>query len=140
IEIFGKDGLAKADETLFLKPGDIVQVPVNPNWYKTEVVTLDGLFLHAGKYGLLHPGEKLASVIERAGGFRENAYVEGGRFYRSKDSVGRVGVDIHKAVLSPRGKTNISLVGGDSIYIPERLTTVKVVGEVGFETSVLFQE
>jgi protein involved in polysaccharide export with SLBB domain len=96
--------------------------------------------MHPGKYGLLYPGEKLSAVIERAGGFKENAYVEGGRFFRTKDSVGRVGVDIRKAVHSPRSKANISLVGGDSIFIPERLNTVKVMGEVGFETSVLYQE
>jgi polysaccharide export outer membrane protein len=133
-------GNGQSYENLALKAGDILQVPVNPNWYKTEVVTLDGLFLHPGKYGLLQPGEKLASVIERAGGFKENAYIQGARFFRYKDSVGRVGVDISKAVRSPRSKVNISLVDGDSIYVPERLTTVKVMGEVGFETSVLFQE
>lgn len=140
LAINSADGLAKSDELLLLSPGDVVQIPVNPNWYKTEVVTLEGLFLHPGKYGLLHPGEKLASVIERAGGFKDNAYVQGGRFFRAKDSVGRVGVDLHKALHSPGSKANISLVAGDSIFIPERLTTVKVIGEVGFETSVLYQE
>jgi polysaccharide biosynthesis/export protein len=140
IKVEVKPGLANSDEGFALSPNDLVHVPVDPSWYKTEVVTLEGLFLHPGKYGLLHPGEKLASVIERAGGFKENAYVAGGRFFRTKDSVGRVGVDIRKAVSQPRGKANIALVGGDSIYIPERLNTVKVVGEVGFETSVLFLE
>jgi polysaccharide biosynthesis/export protein len=139
IAIATKDGLAKVQESMTLQPGDFVQVPVNPNWYKTEVVTLEGLFLHPGKYGLLFPGEKLASVIERAGGFRDNAYVAGGRFFRSRDSVGRVGVDIMRAMESQRSKANIALVGGDSIFVPERSNTVKVVGEVGFETSVLFK-
>jgi protein involved in polysaccharide export with SLBB domain len=115
-------------------------VPVNPNWYKTEVVTLDGLFQHPGKYGLLHPGETLADIINRAGGFKDNAYVAGGRFFRSRDSVGRVGVDIKRALESPRSKANIPLVGGDSIFVPERANTVKVMGEVGFETSVLYKD
>lgn len=140
ITIETKEGLAKTNESSRLRPGDLVQVPVNPNWYKTEVVTLDGLFLHPGKYGLLFPGEKLAAVIERAGGFKENAYVAGGRFFRSRDSVGRVGVDIKRALESPRSKANIPLVGGDSIFVPERANTVKVMGEVGFETSVLFKD
>jgi polysaccharide export outer membrane protein len=134
-----EDGLAKTESDFRLNPGDLVQVPVDPQWYQKEVVTLDGLFLHPGKYALLHPGEKLSSVVQRAGGFKGNAYVEGGRFFRSRDSVGRVGVDIALGVRSPRSKTNIALVGGDSIYIPERLNTVKVIGEVGFETSVLFK-
>ncbi|MDB5047911.1 MAG: protein involved in polysaccharide export, contains domain of the beta-grasp fold [Fibrobacteres bacterium] len=134
------DGLAKSGPGFLLKANDFVQVPIDPRWYKKEIVTLDGLFMHPGKYALLFPGEKLASVVERAGGFKDDGYVRGGRFFRSKDSVGRVGVDLKRAVESPRSKANISLMGGDSIFVPERLNTVKVVGEVGFETSVLIQE
>lgn len=140
IDLRIEEGLAKSGENFLLRPRDLVQVPVDPSWYTKEVVTLEGLFLKPGKYALLYPGEKLASVLERAGGFKLNAYVEGGRFFRSKDSVGRVGVDIKRALSHPRNKVNIPMVGGDSIYIPERLNTVKVIGDVGFETSVLFQE
>jgi polysaccharide biosynthesis/export protein len=130
----------KPSENYRLKPQDIVQVPVDPRWYKKEVVILEGLFTRPGKYALLYPGEKLVSVIQRASGFKDNAYIAGGRFFRSRDSVGRVGVDIQKAWNRPRSKANIALVGGDSIFIPERLNTVKVIGEVGFETSILFEE
>jgi protein involved in polysaccharide export with SLBB domain len=134
------DGLDKTDPGIPLQPNDVVQIPINPRWYQKEIVTLDGLFQHPGKYALLFPGERLASVIERAGGFKENAYVEGGRFFRARDSVGRVGVDLRAALAHPGRKLNIPLVGGDSIYVPERLNTVKVIGEVGFETSLLYKE
>ncbi|MEO6096592.1 MAG: SLBB domain-containing protein [Fibrobacteria bacterium] len=140
IDLSIKEGLSKTGENFALHRHDLVQVPVDPRWYLKEVVILDGLFLHPGKYALLYPGEKLAAVIGRAGGFKQNAYIEGGRFFRSKDSVGRVGVSIKSALDHPKAKINIPLVGGDSIFIPERLNTVKVIGEVGFETSVLFQE
>lgn len=133
-------GLAVDEQSYPLMATDFVHIPVDPRWYKKEIVTLDGLFEQPGKYALLYPGEKLADVIERAGGFKKNAYVEGGRFFRSRDSVGRVGVDVHKATESPRSKMNIPLVGGDSLYIPEKSNTVKVIGEVGFETSVLVKE
>ena len=123
-----------------LQPNDLIHVPVDPRWYQKEIVTLEGLFMRPGKYALLYPGEKIYSVIERATGFKASAYVEGGRFFRSKDSVGRVGVDIKKALENPRGKSNIAMVGGDSLFIPYRLNTVKVIGEVGFETSVLIKD
>ncbi len=123
-----------------LNPNDFVQIPIDPKWYKKEIVSLEGLFIHPGKYSLLYPGEKMSSVMSRAGGFKQNAYVEGGRFFRVKDSVGRVGVDLAKAIDRPKSKANIPMVGGDSIYIPDRLNTVKVIGEVGFETSLLFQD
>jgi protein involved in polysaccharide export with SLBB domain len=134
------EGISKSNSDFLLQANDLVQVPIDPKWYMKEIVTLDGLFLHPGKYALLYPGEKLSSVVQRVGGFKENAYVHGSRFFRYRDSVGRVGVDLAKAMSSPRSRANISLVNGDSIFVPERLSTVKVIGEVGFETSVLFQE
>ena len=140
IKLNFEETAAQADNGYRLSPNDFVQIPVDPNWYIKEIVSLEGLFLHPGKYSLLYPGEKISSVIARAGGFKPNAYVEGGRFFRSKDSVGRVGVEIRNAVTKPASKSNIQMVGGDSIFIPERLNTVKVIGEVGFETSVLQKE
>jgi polysaccharide export outer membrane protein len=123
-----------------LSPNDFVQIPVDPRWYKKEIVSIEGLVMHPGKMALLYPGEKLASVVARAGGFKPSAYIEGGRFFRSKDSVGRVGVNLGKAMVSPKSKSNIPMVGGDSLFVPERLNTVKVIGEVGFETSVLLKD
>jgi polysaccharide export outer membrane protein len=134
------EGLAKSEPVFPLMPNDLVQIPIDPKWYQKEVVVLDGLFLHPGKYALLYPGEPVSSVITRAGGFKEDAYVEGGRFFRTKDSVGRVGVDLRQALQKTKSKSNLPMEGGDSIFVPSRLNTVKVIGEVGFETSVLFKE
>ncbi|MBW8886654.1 MAG: SLBB domain-containing protein [Fibrobacteres bacterium] len=134
------DGLAETKERFQLKPNDFLQVPIDPRWYQKEVVILNGHFVHPGKYALLFPGETLNSVITRAGGFKPDAYVSGARLFRSKDSVGRVGLDFNKALRNSNSKQNISLVGGDSIVVPERLNTVKVVGEVGFATSVLYKD
>ena len=132
-------GLVKSVEPLKLKPHDMVHIPVDPRWYEMETVILEGLFLHPGKYALLYPGEKLSEVIQRTGGFKENAYVEGARFFRKKDGIGRVGVDVAYATRRTRSKANISLLQGDSIYLPERTSTVKVIGEISFETSVLYK-
>jgi polysaccharide biosynthesis/export protein len=134
------NGLDASSQKFELQPRDLVQLPTDPLWYTKEVVVLEGLFKHPGRYALLQPGERIASVIARAGGFKDGAYVEGGRFFRSKDSVGRVGVDIRRALAKPGRKADIALVNGDSIFIPSRMNTVKIIGEVGFETSVLFQE
>lgn len=140
VEVSMGDGLNKDEKNQELQPYDVVHIPMDPRWYRKEVVVLNGLFKRPGKYALLYPGEKLASVVERAGGFKDGAYIEGARFFRLKDSIGRVGVDVAHAVKHPKKKTNISLVGGDSLYVPEVSSTVKVIGEVGFETSVLYKE
>ncbi len=140
IQLTVDTGLVSQGNEFPLVPNDFVQVPVDPRWYRKEAVTLAGQFTHPGKYVLLVPGEKLTSVIERAGGFKDNAYITGSRLFRSKDSVGRIGLDFRTALKQPNSKENIGLMGGDSIFIPERLNTVKVIGEVGFETSVLYHE
>jgi polysaccharide biosynthesis/export protein len=140
VEVSMDIGLDKDEKSLDLQPYDVVHIPMDPRWYRKEVVTLNGLIKRPGKYALLYPGEKLASVVERAGGFKEGAYVEGARFFRQKDSIGRVGVDLAYAMKHPKKKSNISMVGGDSLYVPEVSSTVKVMGEVGFETSVLYRE
>jgi polysaccharide biosynthesis/export protein len=44
-------------------------------------VTVSGQVRFAGKY-LLHKNEKLSSLIERAGGYLDNAYLRGSRFTR----------------------------------------------------------
>lgn len=133
-------GLDKSEENSPLEPKDLIHVPIDPLWYDKEIVSLEGLFVRPGKYALLHPGERLSSVIKRAGGFKEDAYIQGGRYFRSRDSVGRVGVDVEAALRHIGRRADIPMVGGDSLYIPEIATTVKVIGEVGFETSVLYKE
>jgi protein involved in polysaccharide export with SLBB domain len=133
-------GLEKTDENYPLEAKDLIQIPIDPRWYDKEVVSLGGLFVRPGKYALLFPGERLSSVIKRAGGFKNDAYIQGGRYFRDRDSVGRVGVDVEAALRHTGRRADIPMVGGDSLYIPEVATTVKVIGEVGFETSVLFKE
>ncbi len=134
------NGLKSDSKDFPLQARDFILVPTDPNWYKKEVVTLAGEFKYPGKYSLLHPEEKLISVIKRSGGLKEHAYVPGFRFYREQNNVGRVGVDLNEALNNSDSRANIPMLGGDSIYIPERQLTVKVIGEVGFPTSVLFKK
>lgn len=65
-------GDASAD--VALKPGDELMVRKLSGW--TEIgsaVTLNGEVVHPGKYAI-QAGERLSSVIRRAGGFRPEAY------------------------------------------------------------------
>lgn len=53
------------------------------NWNEKMYVELKGLVRYPGKYAI-EQGEKLSSVILRAGGFLPNAFVEGGVFTREE--------------------------------------------------------
>jgi protein involved in polysaccharide export with SLBB domain len=57
-----------------LKPGDVVSIRRLAGWQDIGAsVTINGEVEHAGSYGI-DPGERLSSVLKRAGGFRESAY------------------------------------------------------------------
>ncbi len=75
-----------ASQDLELQPGDIVTVfsqddIPQPMDQQTKYVRLEGEFAHAGVYSVL-PGETLRSLVERAGGLTDKAYLYGADFTR----------------------------------------------------------
>ena len=70
------------DLNLTIRPFDRLVVPFDPNWYTQEVVHLNGAFKKPGEYALAHSGERLSSLLKRAGGYQSEAYLEGATFYR----------------------------------------------------------
>ena len=66
------DGDKTAD--VVLKPGDVVSIRRLSGWQDIGAsVTINGEVEHPGSYGI-EDGERLSSVLKRAGGFREDAY------------------------------------------------------------------
>ena len=66
------DGDKSAD--VMLKPGDVVSIRRLAGWQDIgATVTINGEIEHAGGYGI-ESGERLSSVLRRAGGFRKDAY------------------------------------------------------------------
>src|SRR5207245_8601524 len=84
--------------------------------------------------------DRLADLIERAGGLTRQAYPEGIRFVRVVNDVGRVNIDLRKALLDTGSGSNIILQPGDSIEIPEYQPAVKVGGAVNSPGSVLWKQ
>ena len=68
-------------QNVVLMPNDRLLVKRIPNWGSLQYVKLSGEFKFPGKYSF-HKGEKLSSVIERAGGYTDNAYLRGAVFKR----------------------------------------------------------
>ncbi|MDD2736997.1 MAG: SLBB domain-containing protein [Desulfuromonadaceae bacterium] len=68
---------------ILLEPFDELTVRRIPNWAeaKDRYVTLSGEFVFPGVYPI-YKGERLSSVIKRAGGFSEKAYPKGAKFTR----------------------------------------------------------
>jgi len=127
-----------------LVPWDHVEIQYNSDFYRPELVVLSGAFKNPGVYSLNFPEEPLERLITRAGGFLESSYLDGAKFYRRSLSAEApeytlVGVDFERT-LKKDSRNNVKLMDGDSIYIPEKSISVKVSGEVGLVTNVLWKK
>jgi polysaccharide biosynthesis/export protein len=113
---------------LMLKPLDKVFVRTKSEMLKNKLVTIGGEVFYPGKYPILYDGESLTSIIQRAGGIRTSAYLEGLRFNRA--GVGPIAINLPSDTSAEKGFKNIVLNENDSIYIPQKQTLVAVKGEV----------
>jgi protein involved in polysaccharide export with SLBB domain len=135
--------LASDASKFVLLKNDIVFIREIPNWSLQENVVVTGEVKFPGTYSLTSETERLSSVIERAGGLEPTAYLDAATFIRRKDSTGRMAIDF-EAALRHKGKKpskyDLVLAANDSINIPREPKTVKVTGQVGFPSSVLWEE
>ena len=74
--------LAKAKEFL-VQAHDEINIKRVPYWSEKQTVTLEGEVKFPGTY-VIHSGEKLSSVLERAGGFTDQAFLYGAVFSRKE--------------------------------------------------------
>ncbi len=74
----------EADTDVLLKPGDVLTIPQIGGWSDIGgAVHVTGQVLHPGRYGL-QEGEKLSSLLKRAGGFMPEAYPNGAILERAQ--------------------------------------------------------
>src|SRR5882757_2311224 len=67
-----------------LRNGDVLTIRQLPGWNDLGAsIALKGEVKHPGTYGI-RPGERLSSVLQRAGGFQEGAYVKGAVLERAQ--------------------------------------------------------
>ena len=73
-----------ASEDLPLRSGDVLAIRQVPGWKDIgAAVTVRGEVMHPSTYGI-EPGERLSSVLERAGGFSKQAYPYGAVLMRGE--------------------------------------------------------
>jgi polysaccharide export outer membrane protein len=140
-EYVGPPGLAfpasGAPEVL-LRPYDNVLILRQPNWELQRTVTLSGEVRFPGAYALKTKTERLSDVIQRAGGLTDEAYADGIIFNRLQGSVGRVGVELSKALGRYDSSDNLILRDGDNITIPAFNSVVTIRGAVNQPSTVAY--
>src|SRR4029077_21137124 len=123
-----------------LKPYDNVLILKQPEFDLQLTVTVTGQVRYPGTYSLRTKTDRLADLISRTGGLTQQAYAAGIRFVRAVDQVGRINVDLPRALRDTASSSNVVLQPGDAIEIPEYQPAVKVGGAVNSPGSVLWKE
>src|SRR5437762_8439879 len=113
-----------------LEPYDNVLILRQPEFDFQRTVVVVGEVRYAGTYSLRTKTDRLADLSSRAGGLTRQAYPEGIRFVRRLDNLGRINVDLSRALRDTAATANIILQPGDSIEVPEFQPAVKVRGAV----------
>jgi len=123
-----------------LEPFDNVLIFRQPNFELQRTVIITGEVMFPGAYALKAKDDRLADLVQRAGGLTPRAYPEGIRFIREVDNRGRIDIDLPKALRDQASRDNIILQPGDSVRIPEYQPSVRVTGGVNSPGSVLFRK
>ena len=148
-----------------LRPYDNVLVMRQASWDQQRLVHLTGEVRFPGRYALTSRTERIADLVERAGGLTDEAYPGGVEFYRAyaatrrttddrqppilggepgvndtlpRGFIERVGIDLPRALANARFRDNIILAGGDSVHIPEYNPIVMVEGAVNSPGAVTY--
>ncbi|MFN3587806.1 MAG: SLBB domain-containing protein [Spirosomataceae bacterium] len=127
---------SRGDDLKFkLNPFDEVYVRDNSNYEVQRKVIVSGQVKYPGKYALEGQTDRISDLINRSGGLKENAFIESAKFYRKKQLLG---VDIATIVKDESSNNNLVLFEGDSLYIPTKIATVEVKGQVLNPTVVAY--
>jgi protein involved in polysaccharide export with SLBB domain len=127
-------------DAFVLKDFDYVFVPGNPKFTRTKFLTVRGEVMYPGTYAIESENEKIAHIVDRAGGLKESAYLEGSRLIRSIGKAGLVPVDFLTALRDTSGLSNIRVEEGDEISIERDPRIVYVRGEVGVPSAVIYEK
>jgi protein involved in polysaccharide export with SLBB domain len=122
-----------------LAPWDNVLIFRQPEFEYQRTVAIMGEVRFPGTYSLRTKGDRLAGLVQRAGGLTERAYAEGSQFVREADGVGRLDVDLPRALRQPGSSRDLMLRPGDRVVIPEYQPSVRIEGAVNSPGSVLWE-
>lgn len=76
----------QSSENIYLQPYDKIYIRKKSEFSLTKTITIEGEVRYPGEYALLADNETISSVIARAGGLTEAAFVGGTSFLRTEIS------------------------------------------------------
>ena len=126
------------DEVL-INSFDQVFIRANPDFELQESVFIEGEVETPGEYNKISKGERLSSLVGRANGPTELAYLEGAQLNRIGIEQ-PISIKLHRALRNPNGRFDIKLIEGDRLVIPALTNVVIINGNVlKSGTTVMFE-
>lgn len=123
-----------------LEDFDRVEIPYDPRRIRDRIVEIYGEIMHQGRYAIQHDEERISTIVERAGGLKETAYLEGARYFRDIEGTDRlVPISVKRAIENPNSRHNIIVRHGDEIRIPRDPGVVIVRGAVNVPAAVAYE-
>ena len=123
---------------VIVQPYDNILILRQPNWELQRTAVIAGEVRYPGRYSLKTKTERITDLIERAGGLTPDAYANGVVFYRTRNGVGRIGIELPDVLHNKRSSDNLPLQDGDSLFIPRLNPVVNVQGAVNSPISVTY--
>lgn len=123
-----------------LEPWDNVLIFRQPDFEFQQTVSIGGEVVYPGTYALESRSERLSDLVKRAGGLTPLAYPQGVWFVRDTGGVGRLNVNLPRAMAKPGSKEDLLLRGGDQIWVTQYQPSVRVEGAVESPGSVLWEQ
>lgn len=112
---------------------DTIQINTIPNWSTEDTVELTGEFVFPGTYTIFE-GETLASLIERAGGFTKEAFLNGAQYFSATarasqaQQLQRISASLRRR-LDSRNTLGESEISGQSNFV-ENAVDEELLGRV----------
>ena len=107
---------------------DQIFVRADPDFKLQESVFVEGEIITPGEYNKSFRYERLSSLVARANGITELSYLEGA--YLIRKDIGKVSIQLDKALRRPGSKFDLRLLEGDVLVIPARTDAVTIEGNV----------
>lgn len=125
---------------ILLNDLDHLVVPSEPRIGAQQMIKVTGMVMYPGEYALQFQGERISSVVSRAGGVKAGAYLDGARLVRVWRNAGMVPINFKDAIDRPGSFSDIELHAGDSIFVAQKDEVVYVRGEVYAPAAVLHKQ
>ena len=123
--------------TFLLEPQDHIVIRRIVTFETPQMVNVSGEILYPGDYAIVKKEERVMDFITRSGGVTDEADTEAIKVIRNGLNIP---IDWKRISKKPLSSSNLILIAGDDIIIPNKKSTVLISGSVMFDTEVPFRK